>query len=78
MEKTGIASVKPVTVSQMFEKTVEQYPDHPALSYKEEGEWKTVTYKQYYNTCIATAKSFLKVSLCIPMHFSRKGVVARQ
>lgn len=63
MEGSGPASNTPITIHQMFLETVENYGDHPALAFKEEGRWVTVTYKQYYQQCRAAAKSFLKVGL---------------
>jgi len=41
--------------------TKKQFPTNPALKYKEEGEWKSITYTEYYEHCIKAAKSFLKV-----------------
>ena len=40
---------------------VARFPSHPALKYKEDGIWKTITYDGYYELCINAAKSFLKV-----------------
>ena len=64
MEGSGPASRTPLTIHQMFLKTLESYREHPALAYKEEGQWVTMTYWQYYQQCRAAAKSFLKV--CLP------------
>lgn len=63
MEDSGMASVTPITANQMFLETVKYYGDHPALAFKEEGNWVTITYRQYYQQCRAAAKSFLKVGL---------------
>lgn len=63
MEGSGMASNTPITIHQMFLETVETYGDHPALAFKEEGRWVTITYRQYYQQCRAAAKSFLKVGL---------------
>ena len=52
---------EPTTIGRVFRETVAKVPDHPALRYKEEGEWKTITYSQYYSNCVQAAKSFLKV-----------------
>ena len=54
-------AMKPITVGQLFQKTVEKLPRHAALKYKEDGTWKTFTYNEYYELCIRAAKSFLKV-----------------
>ena len=58
----GIEAIPPITVGKMFQETVGKFPSHPALRYKEEGEWKTITYQEYYQLCIKASKSFLKVS----------------
>ena len=54
------------TVGQLFKQTVEKFPMHPALKYKEGGIWKTITYTGYYDLCIKAAKSFLKVRVGVP------------
>ena len=54
------------TVGQLFKKTVKKFPMHPALKYKEDGTWKTITYTGYYDLCIKAAKSFLKVRVGAP------------
>ncbi|XP_068167079.1 long-chain-fatty-acid--CoA ligase ACSBG2-like [Antennarius striatus] len=63
MDGSGVASNTPITVHQMFLETLEDYGDHPAMAYKKEGQWVTVTFRQYYNQCRAAAKSFLKLGL---------------
>ncbi|XP_031696558.1 long-chain-fatty-acid--CoA ligase ACSBG2-like, partial [Anarrhichthys ocellatus] len=60
MEGSGPASETPITVHQLFLETVEAYGDHPALVSKKEGQWVTLTWRQYYEQCRAAAKSFLK------------------
>jgi len=59
--KPGIELEEPITVGQLFKKTVEKFPKHSALEYKEDGKWKTFTYTKYYDLCVRAAKSFLKV-----------------
>ncbi|XP_053276057.1 long-chain-fatty-acid--CoA ligase ACSBG2 isoform X1 [Pleuronectes platessa] len=63
MEGSGRASETPITVHQMFLETVEHYGDYSALMSKEEGQWVTLTWRQYYEQCRAAAKSFLKLGL---------------
>ncbi|XP_075960855.1 long-chain-fatty-acid--CoA ligase ACSBG2-like [Anarhichas minor] len=63
MEGSGPASETPITVHQLFLETVEAYGDHPALVSKKEGQWVTLTWRQYYEQCRAAAKSFLKLGL---------------
>ncbi|XP_033974393.1 long-chain-fatty-acid--CoA ligase ACSBG2-like [Trematomus bernacchii] len=63
MEGSGPASETPITVHQLFMETVENYGDLPALVSKTEGQWVTLTWRQYYEQCRAAAKSFLKLGL---------------
>uniref|UniRef100_A0A8C6UI25 long-chain-fatty-acid--CoA ligase n=1 Tax=Neogobius melanostomus TaxID=47308 RepID=A0A8C6UI25_9GOBI len=63
MEGSGPASETPITIHQLFLETVENYGDHPALVSKKDGQWVTLTYRQYYEQCRAAAKSFLKLGL---------------
>ena len=43
--ESGTASVPPISVPGLMHRTVEQYPDHVALQYKENNEWKTITFR---------------------------------
>ncbi|XP_034026833.1 long-chain-fatty-acid--CoA ligase ACSBG2-like isoform X2 [Thalassophryne amazonica] len=63
MEGSGPASETPITIHHMFLETVNSFGDHPALVFKKEGQWVTLTWKQYYDQCRAAAKSFLKLGL---------------
>lgn len=65
MEGSGPASNTPMTIHQMFLETVENYGDHTAFAFKDQGQWVTITYRSYYQQCRAAAKSFLKVCLCV-------------
>lgn len=69
---TGGATVKdllnecPVTMPDMFKATVTRSPRHVALRWKEDGQWKDMSYSQYYRECISAAKAFIKVQrICI-------------
>lgn len=73
MEGSGPASRTPITIHQMFLQTVENYRDHPALAFKEDGQWVTLTYREYYQLCRAAAKSFLKV--CVQMDTHKKQMI---
>ena len=61
--ESGIEAEEPITVGQLFRRTVEKFPDHPALKYKENGTWKAIPYTEYYNLSIRAAWSFLKVRI---------------
>ncbi|KAK7934350.1 hypothetical protein WMY93_005246 [Mugilogobius chulae] len=63
MEGSGPAAETPITTHQMFLETVENNGDHLALGFKKNGQWMTLTYRQYYEQCRAAAKSFLKLGL---------------
>ena len=63
--QTGMEADEPTTVGRMFKDTVERIPDHPAHMYKENGQWESITYKEYYDRCFAAAKSFLKVQYTV-------------
>ncbi|XP_030594325.1 long-chain-fatty-acid--CoA ligase ACSBG2-like isoform X2 [Archocentrus centrarchus] len=63
LEGSGPGSETPITIHQMFLETVENYGEHPALVSKKDGQWMTLTWRQYYEQCRAAAKSFLKLGL---------------
>ena len=63
--ESGIESVGPITIGQLFKNTLDRPQKHPALQYKEDGEWKAISYKEYYRHCVNAARSFLKVGVGI-------------
>lgn len=63
MEESGVAAIPPLTVHQMFLQTVEKWGDRPALATKQNGQWQTISYQEYYRDCRKAAKSFLKLGL---------------
>lgn len=42
---SGTAAVPPISVPGLLQRTVKQYPDNVALQYKENNEWKTITFR---------------------------------
>ena len=72
MEQSGISAEEPITIGQMMKNTVSKVPDRVGLRYKTGETWNDITYQQYYDQCIAVAKSFLKVHVyvytCIYMY----------
>ncbi|KAG8148056.1 putative Long-chain-fatty-acid--CoA ligase ACSBG2-lik protein, partial [Naja naja] len=62
MDESGIGSETPITIHDLFLTTVEKYGHLPALASKKQGRWSKLTFRQYYEECRKTAKSFLKVS----------------
>ncbi|XP_036383253.1 long-chain-fatty-acid--CoA ligase ACSBG2-like [Megalops cyprinoides] len=63
ISESGPGSETPLTICQMFQETVMNYGDLPALASKKDGIWVTLTYKEYFQQCRAAAKSFLKLGL---------------
>uniref|UniRef100_A0A8C9VXM2 long-chain-fatty-acid--CoA ligase n=1 Tax=Scleropages formosus TaxID=113540 RepID=A0A8C9VXM2_SCLFO len=63
MVSSGPGSETPMTIMQMFQETVGSYGHLPALVAKQQGQWETLTYHEYYQQCRAAAKSFLKLGL---------------
>ena len=63
--KDGIEATEPITVGEAFRRTVKQHGDTNALACKEDGQWKKITFKEYYGLSIRAAKSFKKVIIII-------------
>ncbi|MCJ8746867.1 hypothetical protein PDJAM_G00146680 [Pangasius djambal] len=61
--ESGPGSEPPLTIHQLFQWTVDNFGDHPALCSKNDGVWVKLTYKEYQQQCRAAAKSFLKLGL---------------
>jgi len=61
MGDSGLAAETPLTVGQMFGSAVERFAEHTALSWKDGERQQSLNYREYYQTCRAAAKSFLKV-----------------
>jgi len=53
----------PVTVMQVFQKTVKAYGSKDALKTKKNGEWTTYTWSQYYEECKKFAKSLISIGM---------------
>uniref|UniRef100_W5LB37 Long-chain-fatty-acid--CoA ligase ACSBG2 n=1 Tax=Astyanax mexicanus TaxID=7994 RepID=W5LB37_ASTMX len=63
MGESGPAAETAVTVHQAFEKAVKRFGNYTALGWKEGEQWKKISYKEYFDTCLIAAKSFLKLGL---------------
>lgn len=61
MGESGLAASEPLTAGELMQRTVMRVPHHIALRYKTGDTWNDITYREYYNQCIAAAKSFIKV-----------------
>jgi hypothetical protein len=53
----------PMTIHELFKKTVEEKPNAPALGFKTDSTstFKIMTFMEYWNMCHNIAKSFIKV-----------------
>lgn len=67
-----IASFPPVSIPEILKRTVETYPNHTALKYKDFNckAWKRIDYKNYRDQVEKMAKVFIKIGL------ARRGTVA--
>uniref|UniRef100_A0AAR2J035 long-chain-fatty-acid--CoA ligase n=1 Tax=Pygocentrus nattereri TaxID=42514 RepID=A0AAR2J035_PYGNA len=63
MAESGPGSEPPLTIYQMFQGTVDKFGDLPALRWKKDGNWTTLTYREYQQQCRIAAKGFLKLGL---------------
>jgi long-chain-fatty-acid--CoA ligase ACSBG len=63
MGGAGAAAETPLTIFDMFHRTLAINGDNIALSVKRAGKWIKWTYSQYYQSCINVAKAFIKLGL---------------
>lgn len=63
--KEGIASLDPISVPELMNRTVRDYPDHPAIMYKKDAQktWTPITYREYRDRVHKMAKVFIKLGL---------------
>ncbi|XP_038109075.1 very long-chain-fatty-acid--CoA ligase bubblegum [Culex quinquefasciatus] len=60
----GVASLDPLSVPDLMNRTVRDYPDHPAMMYKNAQKvWTPITYKEYQQRVHKMAKVFIKLGL---------------
>ncbi|XP_019857705.1 PREDICTED: long-chain-fatty-acid--CoA ligase ACSBG2-like [Amphimedon queenslandica] len=59
----GAAAEKPITIIDMFHRTVTENGGSVALAYKRAGQWKEINYTQYYEMSLTIAKAFIKLGL---------------
>ncbi|XP_071539026.1 long-chain-fatty-acid--CoA ligase ACSBG2-like isoform X5 [Panulirus ornatus] len=59
----GPSAHTPVSVPTLLKKAAEKYPNTNALCVKRGGEWKNITYSEYYNQVWIMAKAFIKLGL---------------
>ena len=65
MGEGDLEGAEPITVGQSLRAAMEKFPNRSALGYKEDGEWKYISYTEYYKLCINAAKSFHKVGISL-------------
>ncbi|EGR28339.1 hypothetical protein IMG5_177990 [Ichthyophthirius multifiliis] len=63
MKKKGPGSEIPQTLIEIFENTLKQIPEKPALSVKKDGKWKTLTFKQYYEAAKTFGKALISLKV---------------
>lgn len=59
----GSLAVKPISIVTAFRRTVDEFPDHPALAYKLDDQWTKISFSGYYDLVSQAAKAFIKVGL---------------
>ena len=60
---TGPASVPPETINELFKKICNTFPDKAALCVKRKGNWREVSYREYFCLVSTAAKSLIKLGL---------------
>ncbi|XP_055539214.1 very long-chain-fatty-acid--CoA ligase bubblegum [Wyeomyia smithii] len=62
--KEGIASLEPLSVPDLLNRTVRDFPDHVAMAYKNAQKvWQPITYTEYRDRVHKMAKVFIKLGL---------------
>ncbi|XP_058452829.1 very long-chain-fatty-acid--CoA ligase bubblegum [Malaya genurostris] len=62
--KEGISSMDPLSVPDLMNRTVRDFPDHPAMMYKnDQKQWQSITYREYKERVDKMAKVFIKLGL---------------
>uniref|UniRef100_A0A182NTC4 long-chain-fatty-acid--CoA ligase n=1 Tax=Anopheles dirus TaxID=7168 RepID=A0A182NTC4_9DIPT len=62
--KEGLASLDPLSVPDLMNRTVRDHPDHPAMVFRNaQKQWQTVTYSEYRDRVHHMAKVFVKLGL---------------
>ncbi|SPP82501.1 very long-chain-fatty-acid--CoA ligase bubblegum [Drosophila guanche] len=64
MQKEGLGAEEPISIPGLLKRTVNNFPDYPALRTKSgKTGYQTVTYKQYEEKVHQVAKAFIKIGL---------------
>ncbi|TMW44658.1 hypothetical protein DOY81_010262, partial [Sarcophaga bullata] len=64
MAKEGLGAEEPLSIPGLLKRSVNNYPDYPALrTKKNKTEYTTITYKQYEQNVHQTAKAFIKLGM---------------
>lgn len=64
--------LNPITVGQFFKKAVRAFPSVTAMKVQHAPgrEWQSINFSEYYSSVIQAAKSFIKVSILLPLPHS--------
>ena len=60
-DASHLASLRPDTVVEVFQRVVRDKESHPALRVEREGVWKEWSYKDYYNEAQQFAKALIAI-----------------
>lgn len=64
MSKEGVGARQPISVPGLMTKIAREYPNQPALCYKDiNNVWQTITYSEYKEKVYHMAKVFIKLGL---------------
>jgi long-chain-fatty-acid--CoA ligase ACSBG len=63
MSKEGPASDTPMTLMQLWEKTLAKFGSQPAINDKINGKWRTYTYQQYYDLVVKFALGLVRLGI---------------
>lgn len=60
----GLSATEPISVPNLLHRTATNFPDVTALMHKDsDNVWQAVTYSQYRENVLRTAKAFIKLGL---------------
>ena len=65
LQGNDAGSPKVETVLDVFDRIVQEYPNHPAMKIERDEKWVTWTYAEYQQDVKIAAKAFIKVCVCV-------------
>lgn len=65
VKKEGEGAVKPITLGELFKRTVQKYGEELALTFQGmPKKWVSMTYNQYYAEVKTFAKALIALKIC--------------